>query len=170
MLAKDGTIALDWWFPSKDANLLAYGISKDGSEQSTLHIRDVATGKDLADMIERTRYSSVAWLPDNKGFYYTRYPAVGSVPKGQENYNRHVFLSRSRHRIDPRTQRCFGEGRPAEDMMSVQISPDGRWLAVTAFEGWAKSEIYIARQSRQGRQILPAHREGQCRLQCHAPQ
>ncbi len=142
LLAKDGTIALDWWFPSKDANLLAYGISKDGSEQSTLHIRDVATGKDLPDTIERTRYSSVAWLPDNKGFYYTRYPAIGSVPKGQENYNRHVFF----HVLgsDPsQDPKVFGEGRPAEDMMSVQISPDGRWLAVTAFEGWAKSEIYV---------------------------
>jgi prolyl oligopeptidase len=59
-LAKDGTIALDWWFPSQDGSLLAYGISKDGSEQSTLHVCDVATGKNLADVIERTRYSSVA--------------------------------------------------------------------------------------------------------------
>ena len=142
LLAKDGTIALDWWFPSRDGSLLAYGISKDGSEQSILHIRDVATGQDLPDVIERTRYSSVAWLPDSKGFYYTRYPKPGTVAKGQENYNRHVFF----HRIgsDPaKDPKVFGEGRPAEDMLSVQISPDGRWLAVTAFQGWAKSEIFV---------------------------
>ncbi|MET0595556.1 MAG: hypothetical protein ABW133_22845, partial [Polyangiaceae bacterium] len=54
-LAKDGTVALDWWFPSRDGKLLAYGLSKDGSEKSTLHVRDVATGKDLDDKIDRTR-------------------------------------------------------------------------------------------------------------------
>ncbi|MBM4067507.1 MAG: S9 family peptidase [Planctomycetes bacterium] len=141
-LARDGTVALDWWFPSRDGALIAFGLSKDGSEQSTLYVRDVATGKDLPDVIERTRYSSVAWLPDNKGFYYTRYPKIGSVAKGQENYNRHVFF----HRLgdDPaKDAKVFGEGRAPEDMMSVQISPNGRWLAVTAFQGWAKSEIYL---------------------------
>ncbi len=141
-LAKDGLVALDWWYPSKDGSLLAYGVSKDGSEQSTLHVREVATGKDLSDVIERTRYSSVAWLPDAKGFFYTRYPKPGSVPKGQENYNRHVYF----HALGTdaaKDPKVFGEGRPPEDMMSVQISPDGRWLAVTCAQGWAKSEIYI---------------------------
>lgn len=141
-LAKDGTVALDWWYPSRDGKLIAYGVSKDGSEQSTLYVREVATGQDLPDVITRTRYSSVAWLPDNSGFYYTRYPAVGSVPKGQENYNRHVFF----HKLgnDPANDpKVFGEGRPPEDMMSVQISPNGRWLAVTIFQGWAKSEIFV---------------------------
>src|SRR5208282_5242053 len=54
-LAADGTVALDWWFPSRDGILLAYGLSRNGNEQSTLHVRDVATGKDLDDVIERTR-------------------------------------------------------------------------------------------------------------------
>ncbi len=153
-LAKDGTVALDWWYPSRDGTLLAYGVSKDGSEQSTLYIRDVASAKDLPDVIERTRYSSVAWLPDNKGFYYTRYPKPGSVPKGQENYNRHVFF----HKLggDPaKDPKVFGDGRAPEDMMSVQISPDGRWLAVTAFQGWAKSEIYIRDNQAKDAKFVP---------------
>lgn len=153
-LAKEGTIALDWWYPSRDGSLLAYGFSKDGSEQSTLYVKNVASGKDLPDVIERTRYSSVAWLPDSKGFYYTRYPAVGSVPKGQENYNRHVFF----HRLgdDPKKDaKVFGEGRPPEDMLSVQISPDGRWLAVTAFQGWAKSEIFLRDNSKRDSKFFP---------------
>ena len=28
-LAKDGTVALDWWYPSHDGKCLAYGLSKD---------------------------------------------------------------------------------------------------------------------------------------------
>jgi len=153
-LAEDGTVALDWWYPSRDGKLLAYGISKDGSEQSTLYVRDVGTGKDLADVIERTRYSSVAWLPDNSGFFYTRYPKVGSVPKGQENYNRHVFFHKlgSDPVADPK---IFGEGRAPEDMISVQISPDGRWLAATIFQGWAKSEIFIRDNASADKKFVP---------------
>lgn len=142
-LAADGTVAMDWWFPSRDGKLLAYGLSKDGSEQSVLHIRDVATGKDLDDRIDRTRYCSVAWLPDGKGFYYTRNPAAGSVPKGEENYHKHVFF----HELgtEPaKDVKVLGEGRPAEDMPSVALSPDGRWLAVTEHQGWAKSEVFLA--------------------------
>src|SRR5262249_55967814 len=30
-LAADGTVALDWWFPSRDGSLLAYGLSRNGS-------------------------------------------------------------------------------------------------------------------------------------------
>src|SRR5262249_59946164 len=88
-LAKDGTIALDWYYPSKDGKLLAYGLSKNGSEQSTLYVRNVDTGKDLPDKIERTRACSLAWQPDNEGFYYTRYPEVATVPRGKENYYSH---------------------------------------------------------------------------------
>ncbi len=141
-LAADGTTALDWWFPSRDGKLLAYGISKNGSEQSTLYVRDVDTGADLADVIPRTRYSSVAWLPNNVGFYYTKYPTPGTVPAGQENYNRHVYW----HKLgqDPKDDlKIFGEGRAPEDMLSVANSPDGRWTAVTAYIGWSKTEVYI---------------------------
>ncbi len=133
-LAADGTTALDWWFPNRDGRLVAYGLSKNGSEQSTLYIRDVANGKDLPDVIERTRYASVAWLPDSTGFFYTRYPAAGSVPPGEENYHHHIFfhaLGTDPHK-DPK---IFGEGRPAEDMPAVALSPDGRWLVVTEHQG-----------------------------------
>lgn len=141
-LSKDGTVALDWWYPSRDGKLLAYGLSKDGSEQSTLYVRDVDTGKDLPDKIERTRACSVAWGPPGNGFYYTRYPAVGSVPKGKENYYRHVF----RHKLgdDPKDDvKHFGEGRDPEDWPSVTLSPDGKWLGVNVHQGWAKSECYL---------------------------
>ncbi len=141
-LSKEGTVALDWYFPSRDGKLLAYGLSKDGSEVSTLHIRNVDTGKDLPDKIERTRACSLAWQPDNEGFYYTRYPAAGSVPKGKENYYRHVYY----HFLggDPQKDyKVFGDGRDPEDWPSIAMSPDGRWLAVNVHQGWAKSEVYV---------------------------
>ncbi|HVY40365.1 MAG TPA: S9 family peptidase, partial [Polyangia bacterium] len=134
--------ALDWWFPSDDGARVAYGVSPDGSEESTLRVRDVASGHDLADVIARTRACSLAWTPDGGGFYYTRYPRPGEVPAGEEQYHRAVF----HHRLgdDPaRDARIFGEGRDQTDWPSVDLSPDGRWLAITVSQGWSKSEVWL---------------------------
>src|ERR1700687_1261167 len=58
-LSADGTVALDWCYPSKDAKYVADAASLSGSEMSTLHVPETATGKALPDAIERARASSV---------------------------------------------------------------------------------------------------------------
>src|ERR1051326_7305367 len=83
-MSSDGTVALDWWFPSDDGKSVAYGTSASGSEESTLHLIETATGKLLQDTIDRTRFASLAWKKDNSGFYYTRHPKKGEVPAGEE--------------------------------------------------------------------------------------
>jgi prolyl oligopeptidase len=141
-MAADGTVALDWWTPSEDGKYVAYGTSPSGSEMSTLHIIETATGKLLSDSIERTRAASIAWKLDNSGFYYTRYPKPGDVAQGQEVYNRHIFY----HALgsDPATDSLiFGEGRDPQDWPDVQLSNDGRWLLITVEQGWTKTELYL---------------------------
>ncbi|MGA3349779.1 MAG: prolyl oligopeptidase family serine peptidase [Candidatus Sulfotelmatobacter sp.] len=141
-LAADGTIALDWYQASENGKYLAYGTSPSGSEMSTLHIIETKTGKTLPDTIERTRACSMAWMLDNSGFYYTRYPKKGDVPDGQEMYNRHVFY----HELgsDPATDPLiFGEGRDPEDWPAVNLDNDGRLLLITEQEGWTKTEIFL---------------------------
>jgi prolyl oligopeptidase len=138
----DGTRALDWWFPSDDGARVAYGVSDDGNEESVLRVRDVATGRDTGDEIPRTRACSLAWTPDGRGFYYTRYPAPDEVPPGEAPYHRAVF----HHRLgDPpaRDRKIFGEGRDRTDWPDVDLSPDGRWLVITVEQGWSKSEVYL---------------------------
>ncbi len=141
-LSADSTTALDWWFPSPDGSLVAYGTSDSGSEWSTLRVRDTATGKDHTDAIPNTRAASVAWQPDGKGFYYTRYPAKGSVPAGEENYNRAVYhhILGNDPAVDPF---IFGEGRQPDDWPNVDLSKDGRWLIVTVFVGFSRSDVYL---------------------------
>ena len=141
-LAADGTIALDWYQPSENGRYLAYGTSPSGSEMSTLHILETKTGNPLPDTIERTRACSIAWMLDNSGFYYTRYPKKGDVPDGQEMYNRHVFY----HELgtDPATDPLiFGEGRDPEDWPSVSFDNDGRLLLITVSQGWTKTELFL---------------------------
>ncbi len=141
-LAADGTIALDWWAPSEDGKYVAYGTSPSGSEMSTLHILEAATGKTLSDSIERTRAASIAWKLDNSGFFYTRYPKKGEVPEGEEVYHRHIFY----HEIgnDPtKDALIFGKDLGAEDWPNVDLSNDGRWLIISVEQGWTKSELYL---------------------------
>src|ERR1022692_4544063 len=141
-LAADGTIALDWYQASKNGKYLAYGTSPSGSEMSTLHIIETKTGTALPDTIERTRACSIAWMLDNSGFYYTRYPKKGDVPEGQEMYNRHVFY----HELgtDPETDtKIFGEGRDAEDWPNVSLDNDGQLLLIAVEQGWTKSELFL---------------------------
>ena len=141
-LASDGTRSLDWWFPSEDGARVAYGVSADGSEESVLRVRDVATRADLPDVIERTRACSVAWLPDGSGFYYTRYPTKGTVPDREERYHRSVFF----HKLGAPAgadEPIFGAGRDKKDWPSVALSPGGRYLAISVSQGWSRSEVYL---------------------------
>ena len=142
-LAADGTIALDWFQPSENGKYVAYGTSPSGSEMSTLHIIETKTGTVLPDTIERTRAASIAWTPDNTGFYYTRYPKKGDVPAGQEMYNRHVFYHELGDDPDQDDKPIFGEGRDAEDWPSVNLSNDGRWLLINVSQGWTRSELFL---------------------------
>jgi prolyl oligopeptidase len=142
LVAADGTVALDWFFPAEHGKFVAYGTSSSGSEMSTLHVIETKTGKLLPDTIERTRACSIAWSLNNSGFYYTRYPKKGDVPEGQERYNRHVFY----HELgnDPeKDELIFGEGRDAEDWPSVSLDNDGRMLLITVSQGWTKSELFL---------------------------
>jgi prolyl oligopeptidase len=142
LLAADGTVALDWFWPAEHGKYVAYGTSASGSEMSTLHIVETKTGKLLPDTIERTRDCSIAWSLNNSGFYYTRYARKGDVPAGQERYNRHVFY----HELgtDPeKDERIFGEGRDAEDWPEVRLDNDGRMLLITVSQGFTKTELFL---------------------------
>ncbi|WP_211197669.1 prolyl oligopeptidase family serine peptidase [Pyrinomonas methylaliphatogenes] len=153
-LSPDGTVALDWWYPSPDGKLLAYGLSRNGDERSTLYILDVDTGRNLTEAIPNTRAASVAWLPDSSGFFYTRFPAPGSVPKGEENYHRRVFL----HKLgtDPtKDEEIYRrEERPSE-WPSVELSRDGRWLLISVGRGWAANDLYIRDLRREDARLIP---------------
>lgn len=141
VLSPDGTTALDWYEPSIDGRLLAYGLSADGSEQSTLRVLDLDTGARLSDEIPHTRAADVAWLPDRSGFYYTRYPAPGDVPEGEEHYHRSVFF----HRLSEDPERDGIVFKPAEKELwpGVSLSDDGRWLLLSVSRGFDRNDLFL---------------------------
>src|ERR1051325_3172386 len=160
-LAPDGTIALDWWYPSEDGRYVAFGTSPNGSELSTLQVIETATGKLLAEKIERTRAASVAWLPDGSGFYYTRYPRAGDVPAGEEMYNRHVFfhaLGSAQNAEGSKDQLVFpapGQSLDPQQWPNVTISNDGQWLLIEISVGWTKTELHLKNISAPAGSFVP---------------
>jgi prolyl oligopeptidase len=163
-LSAAGTTALDWYYPSDDGRLLAYGLSEDGSEQSVLHILEVASGAALPDRIPRTRAADLAWLPDGSGLYYTRYPAAGEVPAGEEHYHRAVYF----HRLgtDPAGDPRIFQPAEKEHWPGVSISPDGRWLLIGVARTFDQTDLYLQDLERGSGPVavardLPATFEGE---------
>lgn len=56
---------------SPDLNLLAYAVDVNGAELHELRFRDLATGRDLDDVISGVYYGA-AWAADNRTFFYVR--------------------------------------------------------------------------------------------------
>jgi prolyl oligopeptidase len=90
---------IDYWRPSWDCRLIAYGVSVGGAEIGTLRILNVADGSDLPESIDRTYYASPAWLPDNSGFFYAR--IASDAPQGDLTRNQVIL-----HKLgaDPNTE------------------------------------------------------------------
>jgi prolyl oligopeptidase len=79
-LDADGQAAqLDYWSAAPDGRHIAYGVSLGGAETGTLHVMDVATGADLPEAMDRTRYARPNWI-DAASFLYSRLP---EPPPGQ---------------------------------------------------------------------------------------
>ena len=139
----DGTMALDWYFPSDDAEFVAFGLSEAGDEDSTLMMLETRSGRFLPDRIPHCRLAAVAFEPDNQTILYTRYPAPGEVAPGDEYYYRHVF----RHELgqDSRSDRkLFGEGRVKTDFATlISVSHNGRWAVLTVMQGWERSTLFL---------------------------
>jgi prolyl oligopeptidase len=80
-------------------------------------------------------------LPDASGFYYTRYPAPGEVPAGDEVYHRSIFY----HRLgaDPASDPLVYRPLEKEHWAGVALSDDGRWLIVTVARTFDETDLYL---------------------------
>jgi prolyl oligopeptidase len=73
-LAADGTVALAGYDFTHDGKLMAYSTQSSGADWQTWHVKDVATGTDLPDVLRWSKFSSASWTGDS-GFYYEAYDA-----------------------------------------------------------------------------------------------
>ncbi|MCF7676339.1 MAG: hypothetical protein K9M97_13405, partial [Akkermansiaceae bacterium] len=137
-LEPKGQVAMDWFVPSPDGSLVAVSLSKDGSEEGTLHFYETGTGRILPDRIPRVQYptggGSAAWAPDGKTIYYTRYPQAGERPEADLDFYQQVY----RHEVGrPASEDVYslGRGFPRIAYIGLKSSRDGRWMLATVANG-----------------------------------
>jgi prolyl oligopeptidase len=135
----DGATAIDWFESSDDGALVAVGVSEGGTEDSVLRVVRTSTAELLDDEIPRTRACSVGWEPDGSGFVYTRYP-------DGDQYHRTVHV----HRLGDDWERdpvVWADHPTPETWPSVEVSPDGRYVLVTAMVGWSRYDLHLLDRS-----------------------
>ena len=135
-------ISLDYYFPSHDGSLLAYGLSENGDERSTMYLLDVATGEALPDVIPHAKWTGVTWRHDGAGFYYTRYPMPGEADYDAENedsYHRHLFY----HALGqaPTDDTLVMRSPEPTDFIGATISEDDGTLVISVFRGWSSCQL-----------------------------
>jgi prolyl oligopeptidase len=64
--------AINFYEPSPDGKLVAYGVSQGGSEIGALRVRNVQTRKDTGEIIDRVWDGEVSWRPDHQSFFFQR--------------------------------------------------------------------------------------------------
>jgi prolyl oligopeptidase len=143
IVSADGPVALTALAPDENGDLLAYALSESGSDRQDLFVRDVGTGQDREERLQWVKFVSIAWTRSGDGFFYTRFPAPGSVAAGDENYFNRVYF----HRLgDPQERDALIMEKPSEreTVFGVEVSDDDRWAVITAYRGSSdKSEVYL---------------------------
>lgn len=134
-LSADGTVALVHAVPSEDGKLLAYGLSRAGSDWLEWRVRRVEDGQDLPDVLQWSKFSTVSWLTSGAGFYYTAYdePAKGAELSATNYFNKLFF-----HRLgEQQAQDALVYQRPdrAKLAFGAQATRDGRYVVIAATEG-----------------------------------
>ena len=71
--SEDGTKALSTWSISPDGSFLVWGVSDAGSDWKTFRVRSLLNKRLYPDVLTDIKFSRPAWLPDESGFYYTRF-------------------------------------------------------------------------------------------------
>lgn len=134
-LSADGTVALSGLALSDDGNTMAYGLSTAGSDWQEWKVRDVETGKDLADTLKWIKFSGASFTLDGKGFFYSRYdePTEETKMVGANYYQKlyHHTLG------TPQSQdTLIYERRDHKDWgFGGSVTEDGRYLVINVSEG-----------------------------------
>jgi prolyl oligopeptidase len=149
-LSPDGTIALTLESFSKDGKLLAYALSKSGSDWQEIKILNIDTKKEFPETIKWCKFTNVAWENDRTGFFYDRYPEPGSVPEeDQYSYNKVYFHKLGTSQAED--QLVYEDPEHKELSFTPFITEDGKYLVLYVELGTdPKNRVYYREVESQG--------------------
>ncbi|KAM5282853.1 prolyl endopeptidase isoform 2-T2 [Hipposideros larvatus] len=137
ILSDDGTVALRGYAFSEDGEYFAYGLSASGSDWVTIKFMKVDGAKELPDVLERVKFSCMAWTHDGKGMFYNSYPQQDGKSDGTEtSSNLHQKLCYHVLGTDQSEDVLCAEFPDEPKWMGgAELSDDGRYVLLSIREG-----------------------------------
>jgi prolyl oligopeptidase len=154
--------AINYFVPSWDGRHVAYGMSAGGSEQASLYILDVATGKLVGKPIPRVSEGLVSWLPDGQSFTYNQLRQLNAEDAESEYYldSKVMWLklgapeSEARPVFGPTVNKQLGLVRL--DVGGITFAPGSPWMiARTTDTTLPEGSLFLARVSDLGKGDVP---------------
>ncbi|RDK82864.1 UNVERIFIED_ORG: prolyl oligopeptidase [Idiomarina abyssalis] len=137
----DGTVSLARINVSPDATYVAYATSDGGSDWTEIKVRNVESGKDTSDVIEGVKFTEVAWLPNERGFYYSRYPE-----NKDGSFDDTKPVSVYFHKLGTKQsddELIFAFDNQPELNPYAKVSDDGKYLLIDVFKGYDANAVYL---------------------------
>ena len=128
-LSADATTRLTVFSLNKDGRYACIGLSKGGSDWQTFTVRDMETGKDLADDIQWVKVSNVAWK--GNGFYYSRYPAPAPGKDLSTKNENHQVWFHTVGTAQAQDRLVYEDKRNGQRFHTVGTSDDERFAYLT---------------------------------------
>jgi prolyl oligopeptidase len=153
--------AINYFVPSWDGAHVAYGMSKGGSEDASLHVVDVRTRKPVGPPIPRV-YQSVSWLPDSRSFTYNQLRALNAEEPETETYLDTKVMWLRVGAPESQAQAVFGPtvnkqlGLARLDVGEIVFTPGSPWMvARTTDTTQREGSLFLARVEDLGRGDVP---------------
>jgi prolyl oligopeptidase len=140
-LSPDGTTRASLSGFSNDHRYACYSRSEGGSDWTEIHVIEVATGIELEDRIQWTKFGGVAW--QGNGFYYSGFdkPETGRELTAA-NENQKIFY----HRLGSPQQEdrlVYEDTAHPRRYHNVDVTEDERFMFLTTSEGTSGNELYF---------------------------
>lgn len=147
-LSAEGTVAISLMGISGDDKYVAYSRSEAGSDWQEIHVMEIATKRELPDVLKWVKFSGAAWK-DN-GFYYSRYPEPA---KGTELSGDNRFHSVYYHRLgddQSKDQLVHRDDKNPNMYHSASVTEDEKYLILYAQPGTDGFATYYKDLSKGG--------------------
>lgn len=150
--------AVNYFMPSWDGKHVAYGMSAGGSENASLYILNIATGKTVGTPVPRVQEGTVSWLPDSSSLTYNQLKALKPGQPEAETYldSRVMWLrvgdpaSKAKAVFGPTVTKNLGLARL--DVGSIIFSLDSQWMvARTTDTTLPEGLLFVARVADLGK-------------------
>jgi len=132
----DPAVTLADWKLAPDGTHVAYATKRAGLGLVRWHVRSLATGRDLADLVVGTPdWAPIGWSTDGRGFYYGGYASEAARAPG-EPIGRGYTVRFHRLGGDQRDDRVvYALPQRPTWLPYAQESDDGRYVILGAIDG-----------------------------------